>query len=98
MTLVAPGHQWDMVNLFPTWDSPGLDNLLHTLASPGPDDTGTPPRPQSGPVDSGPYLGIIVTMILSYIHRPHLDLVTIVPPVPHLVEVTGSHKDLTWTW
>ena len=45
-----------------------------------------------GPVDSGPYLGIIGTWILSYIPGPHLDLVTVVPPVPHLVEVTGSHK------
>ena len=51
-----------------------------------------------GTVDSGPYLGIIGTWILSYITEPHLDLVTVVPPGPHLHEVTGSHRDLTWTW
>ena len=33
----------------------------------------------SGPVDSAPYLGIIGTMILSYIPGPHLDLVNLVP-------------------
>ena len=54
--------------------------LIHIWASPG-------------PVDSGPYLGIIGTWILSYIPGPHLDLVTVVPPGPHLDEVTGSH----WT-
>ena len=27
-----------------------------------------------------------------------LDLVTVVPPVPHLDEVTGSHMELIWTW
>ena len=59
--------------------------LIHIWASPG-------------PVDSGPYLGIIGTWILSYILGPHLNLVTVVPPVPHMVEVTGSHKYLTWTW
>ena len=42
----------------------------------------------SGPVDSGPYLGIIGTWILSYIPWPHLDLVTVVPPGPHLDLVT----------
>ena len=46
-----------------------------------------------GPVDSGPYLGIIGTLILSYIPGPHLDLVAVVPPGPHQDEVTGSH----WT-
>ena len=57
------------------------------------------PKPAShGPVDSGPYLGIIGTWILSYIPGPHLDLVTVVPPGPHLDEVTGSHPDITWTW
>ena len=50
------------------------------------------------PVDSGPYLGIIGTWILSYISGPYLDLVTVVPPGPHMDEVTGSHRDLTWTW
>ena len=49
-------------------------------------------------VDSGPYLGIIGTWILPYIPGPHLDLVTVVPPEPHLGEVTGYHRDLTWTW
>ena len=39
--------------------------LIHIFASPG-------------PVDSGPYLGIIGTWILSYIPGPHLDLVTVV--------------------
>ena len=34
VTLVPPGHKWDMVILFPTWDSPGPDTLIHTLASP----------------------------------------------------------------
>ena len=48
-----------------------------------------------GPVDSGPYLGIIGTWLLSYIPGPHLALVTVVPPGPHLDEVTGSHRDLT---
>ena len=37
--------------------------LIHIWASPG-------------PVDSGPYLDIIGTWILSYIPGPHLDLVT----------------------
>ena len=50
--------------------------LIHIWASPG-------------PVDSGPYLGIIGTWILSYIPRPLLDLVTVVPPRPHLDEVAG---------
>ena len=59
--------------------------LIHIWASPE-------------PVVSGPYLGIIGTWILSYIPGPHLDLVTVVPPRPLLDEVTGSHKDLTWTW
>ena len=45
--------------------------LMHICASPG-------------LVDSGPYLGIIGTWILSYIPGPHLDLVTVVPPGPHL--------------
>ena len=49
------------------------------------------------PLDSGPYLGIIGTWILSYISGPHLDMVTVVPPGPHLHELTGSHRDLTWT-
>ena len=49
-------------------------------------------------VDSGPYLGIIGTWILSYIPVPHLDLVTVVLPGPHLDEVTVYHRDLTWTW
>ena len=51
-----------------------------------------------GPVDSAPYLGNIGTWILSYIPGPHLELVTVVPHGPHLEEVTGSHRDLTWTW
>ena len=51
--------------------------LIHIWASPG-------------PVDSGPYLGIIGTWILSYITWPHLDLVSVVPPGPHLAEVTCS--------
>ena len=59
--------------------------LIHIWASPG-------------PVDSGPYLGIIGTMILSYIPGPTLNVVTVVSPGPHLEEVTGSHRDLTWTW
>ena len=59
--------------------------LIHIWASPG-------------PVVSGPYLGIIGTWILSYIPGPHLDLVTLVPPGPLLDEVTGSDRDLTWTW
>ena len=59
--------------------------LIHIWASPG-------------PVDSGPYMGIIGTWILSYITGLHLDLVTVVPPGPHLEEVTGSHRDLNCTW
>ena len=51
-----------------------------------------------GPVDSGPYLGIIGSWILSYIPGPHLDLVTVVPPGPHLDKVTCSHRDITWSW
>ena len=51
-----------------------------------------------GRVDSGPYLGIIGTWILSYIPGPHQDVVTVVPPEPHLDGVTGSHRDITWTW
>ena len=48
--------------------------------------------------DAGPYLGITGTWILSYIPGTHLALVTMVPPGPHLDEVTGSHRDITWTW
>ena len=59
--------------------------LIHIWASPG-------------PVDSGPYLAIIGTCILSYIPGPHLDLVTVVSPGPHLDEDTGSDRDLTWPW
>ena len=59
--------------------------LIHIWASPG-------------SVDSGPYLGNIGTWILSYIPGPHLDLVTVIPLGPPLDEVTGSHRDLTWTW
>ena len=59
--------------------------LIHIWASPA-------------PVDYGPNLGIIGNWILSYIRGSHLDLVTVVPPGPHLDEVTGSHRDLTWTW
>ena len=59
--------------------------LIHIWASPA-------------PVDSGAYLGIIETWMLSYIPGPHLDLVTVVTPGPHLDEVTGYHRDLTWTW
>ena len=59
--------------------------LIHIWASPG-------------LVDSGLYLVIIGTWILSYIPGPNLDLVTVVPPGPHLDEVTGSHPDITWTW
>ena len=58
--------------------------VMHICASPG-------------PVDSGPYLGIIGAWILSYIPGPHLDLVTVVPPGPHRDEVTGTqgpHLDL----
>ena len=32
-----------------------------------------------GPVDSGPYLGIIGSWILCYITWPHLDLLNLVP-------------------
>ena len=59
--------------------------LIHIWASPA-------------PVDYGPYMGIIGTSILSYLPVPHLDLVTLVPPGPLVDEVTGSHRDLTWTW
>ena len=59
--------------------------LIHIWASPG-------------PVDSGPYLGIIGTWILSYIPGRHLDLVTVVPPGPHLHVgdwfPQGPHLDL----
>ena len=65
-----------------TWKSM---TLIHIWASMGPD-------------DAGPYLGITGTWILSYIPGPHLDLVAVVPPGPHMDEVTGSHRDLTWTW
>ena len=51
-----------------------------------------------GLVDSGRYMGIIGTWILSYIPGPHLDLVTVVSPGPHLDELTLSHRDLLWTW
>ena len=71
------------------WSPSGLTwitmTLIHICASPG-------------PVDSGPYLGIIGTWTPSYIPGPHLDLVTVVPHGPQLDEVTGSHSDLTWTW
>ena len=49
--------------------------LIHIWASPG-------------PVDSGPYLGIIGTWTLSYIPGPHQDLVTVVPQGHHLDLVT----------
>ena len=60
--------------------------------------------------DSDPYLGLFWTcrlrslpgyhwdLKLSYIPGPPVDLVIVDPPGPHLDEVTGSHRDLTWTW
>ena len=59
--------------------------LIHIWASPG-------------PVDSGPYLGIIGTWKLSYIPGPHLDLLTVVTHGGLMDEVTGSHRELSWTW
>ena len=72
--------------------------LIHIWASPG-------------PVDSGPYLGIIGTWILSYIPGPHLDLVcgvaTWASPIPgdkgpDVAEIgsceTGPYLILTWNW
>ena len=79
------GLSWNWFLWSPTGFTWNKMTLIHIWASPG-------------PVVSGPYLGIIATWILSYIPGPHLDLVTVVPPVPHLDEVTGSHRDLTWTW
>ena len=66
-------------------------------ASPGPSDS-VPHLGLHGPSDSGPHPGIIGTWILSYIPGSHLDMVTVVPPGPHLKEVTGSHRDIIWTW
>ena len=83
-----------MVSFGLTWNN---TTLIHIWASPGPG-------------DSGPYLGIIGTWLLSSLPGPPLDLVTLVtvwtsptpddcgPTLPHLDEVTGSHRDLTWTW
>ena len=71
------------------WSPSGLTwnktTLIHIWASPGPG-------------DSGPYLGIIGTWLLSSIPGPPVDLVIVDPPGPHLDEVTGSHRDITWTW
>ena len=79
------GLSWNWFLWSPTGLTWNKMTLIHIWASPG-------------PVDSGPYLDIIATWILSYIPGPHVDLVTVVPPGPHLDEVTGSHRDLTWTW
>ena len=83
------------------WFPQGAHLILRTVvlyyASPGPSDS-VPHLGLHGPSDSGPHPGIIGTWILSYIPGPNLELVTVVPPRPHLDEVTGSHRDLTWTW
>ena len=79
------GLSWTWFLLSPSGLTWNTMTVIHICASPG-------------PVDSGPYLEITGSWILSYILGPHLDLVTVVPPGPHLDEVTGSHKDLTWTW
>ena len=79
------GLSWNWFLWFPsdlTWNTM---TLIHIWASPV-------------HVVSGPYLGIIGTWILSFITGPHLDLVTVVPPGPHLDEVTRTHRDLTWPW
>ena len=60
--------------------------------------------------DSDPYLRLSWTCRLWSLPGHHwdldtllytgadLDLVTVVTPGPHLDEVTGSYRDLTWTW
>ena len=85
VTQVLIWASWDLVLFSTSGPHVYLVTLVLTWAS-------------SGPIDSGPYLGIIGTWILSYIPGPHLDMVTVVPPVPHLKEVTGSHRDIIWTW
>ena len=76
--MVPPGSHLDLVALVPIWGSPVTGSSGLHLASPN---TMTlihiwaPP----GPVDSGPYLGIIGIWILSYIPGPNLELVTVVP-------------------
>ena len=79
------GLSWTLVLCSPSGLTCNTMTVIHIWASPG-------------PVDSGPNLGIIGTWILSYITWPHLDLVSVVPPGSHLDEVTGSHRDLNWTW
>ena len=76
------GLSWNWFLWFPSGLTWNKMTLIHIWVSPG-------------PVDSGPYLDIIATWILFYIRGPHVYLVTVVPPGPHLDEVTGSHRDLT---
>ena len=52
----------------------------------------------SGPSDSGPHLGFTWIWRLWSPPGLYLDLVTVVPPGPHMDELTVSHSDLTWTW
>lgn len=57
-----------------------------------------PPRPQSGPGDCGPHLGLTWPWLLLFPHEPHLDLVAVVFLYTHIYLVTpvplGPHVDL----
>ena len=70
------------------WSPSGITwnkmTVIHISASPG-------------PVDSGPYLAIIGTWILTYIPGPHLDLVTQVLIWESWDLVSIPHRGLTWT-
>ena len=97
VTVVPPGLTWIWWLWFPYGALLDLVPVVSIWPHLKPNDS-DPYLGLSWTVDTGPYLGIIGTSILSYIAGPHLDLVTVVPPGPHLDEVSGSHRDLTWTW
>ena len=97
------------MTLVPLWVSPGAGDtgpkqlVLMTLIP--------RPRPQSGPGDCGPHLGITWTWGLSFPHEQHLDLVTVVFLYTHIYLLTpvptraspgsgdsGLQVGLTWTW
>ena len=97
VTVFPPGPHLDLVALVPYW---ALLDLVPVVSI----------WPHMEHKDSDPYLGLswicclwslpglIGTWTLTYIPGPHMDLVNVVPPGPHLDEVPGSHRDLTWTW
>ena len=106
MTLILSMASPDLVTVVPIGTSPGPQVSGSTWASPGPGVSGT----HLGSIRIRLHCSLTVTQpdLLTLVYTratpghgdtgSHLDLVTVVPPGPHLDEVTGSHRDLTWTW